>query len=98
LARKPGSGSFPAGVEVVAGDQTDPESIRSAVRGLDKLFLLNAVVADELTQALITYGVAKQTGIRHVTYVSIYKAERFRDVLSMISEDEWPLQNATEMV
>jgi uncharacterized protein YbjT (DUF2867 family) len=80
LARKPEAARFPAGVEVVAGDLTDPESIRAALKGVDKLFLLNAVVADELTQALITYGIAKQSGIRHVTYVSVYKAERFRDV------------------
>ena len=80
LARKPEAAKFPAGVEVVPGDLTDPESLRQAVRGADKLFLLNAVVADELTQALITYGIAKQAGIKHVTYVSVYNAERFRDV------------------
>jgi uncharacterized protein YbjT (DUF2867 family) len=80
LARKPESVNFPAGVEVVAGDLTDPESIRSAARGVDKLFLLNAVVSDELTQALITYGIAKRAGIEHVTYVLVYKADRFRDV------------------
>jgi uncharacterized protein YbjT (DUF2867 family) len=80
LARKPEAVAFPKGVEVVPGDLTDPESIRTALRGVDKLFLLNAVVADELTQALITYGIAKRSGIKHLTYVSVYKAERFRDV------------------
>jgi uncharacterized protein YbjT (DUF2867 family) len=80
LVRKPEVAKLPSGVEVVAGDQTDPESIRTAVKGIDKLFLLNAVVADELTQALITYGIAKRAGIKHVTYVSVYKADRFRDV------------------
>ena len=80
IARKPESATVPQGVEVVGGDLTDPESIRSAVRGVDKLFLLNAVVADELTQALITYGIAKRAGVKHVTYVSVYKADHFRDV------------------
>ncbi len=80
LARKPESVNFPSGVEVVAGDLSDPESVRAAARGIDKLFLLNAVVADELTQALITYGIAKRAGIKHVTYVSVYKAEQFGDV------------------
>jgi uncharacterized protein YbjT (DUF2867 family) len=80
MARKPESVSFPSGVEVVAGDLTDPESVRSAVKGVDKLFLLNAVVADELTQALTTYGIAKRSGIKHVTYLSVYKADRFGDV------------------
>src|SRR3954470_21910937 len=80
LARKPEAANFPSGVEVVAGDQTDPESIREAVKGVDKLFLLNAVVADELTQALMTYGIAKRAGVRQVTYVSVYKADQFKDV------------------
>ena len=74
LARNPEAAKFPAGVEVVSGDLTDPESIREAVKGIDKLFLLNGVVADELTQALITYGIAKRAGVKHVTYVSVYKA------------------------
>jgi uncharacterized protein YbjT (DUF2867 family) len=80
MARKPESVSFPSGVEVVAGDLTDPESIRAAVQGVDKLFLLNAVVADELTQALTIYGIAKRSGIKHVTYPSVYEADRFGDV------------------
>src|SRR5436305_5953598 len=80
LARKPEAVNFPSGIEVVAGDLTDPESIRQATKGIEKLFLLNGVVADELTQALITYGIARRSGIKHVTYVSIYKADRFRDV------------------
>jgi hypothetical protein len=35
------------------------------VKGIDKLFLLNAVVADELTEALITYGIARRAGVKH---------------------------------
>src|SRR5947209_18766075 len=80
LARKPEAARFPAGVEIVPGDLMHPESIRAALRGVDKLFLLNGVVPDELTQALITYGIARRSGTKHVTYVSIYKADRFRDV------------------
>jgi len=80
IARKPESANFPAGIEVVHGDLTDPQSIRKAIKGTDKLFLLNAVGADELTQALITYGIAKRAGIKHVTYLSVFKADRFRDV------------------
>src|SRR4051812_9930780 len=49
LARNPQAAKFAAGVEVVAGDMTNPESIREAVKGIDKLFLLNGVAADELT-------------------------------------------------
>jgi uncharacterized protein YbjT (DUF2867 family) len=50
------------------------------MKGVDKLFLINAVVADELTQALIAYGIAKRIGLKHVTYLSVFKVQEFRDV------------------
>jgi uncharacterized protein YbjT (DUF2867 family) len=81
LARKqPEEGKVPAGVEVALGDLLDPVSVEQAMQGVDKLFLLNAVVADELTQALIAYGIARRVGIKQVTYLSVFKAEQFRDV------------------
>jgi uncharacterized protein YbjT (DUF2867 family) len=81
LARKqPEAGKLPTEVEVAIGDLLDPVSVEQALQGVDKLFLLNAVVTDELTQALIAYGVAKRVGIKHVTYLSVYKVEQFRDV------------------
>ena len=81
LSRKqPETGKLPAGVEVALGDLLDPVSVEQAMQGVDKLFLLNAVVADELTQALIAYGLAKRLGLKHVTYLSVFKADQFRDV------------------
>jgi uncharacterized protein YbjT (DUF2867 family) len=81
LARKqPEQGKLPAGVEVAVGDLQNPDSVEQAMQGVDKLFLLNAVVADELTQALIAYGIARRTGLKHVTYLSVFKVEQFRDV------------------
>jgi uncharacterized protein YbjT (DUF2867 family) len=81
LARKqPEAGKLPPGVEVAIGDLLDPVAVEQAMRGVDKLFLLNAVVADELTQALIAYGIAKRIGLKHVTYLSVFKVEQFRDV------------------
>ena len=67
-------------VETALGDMLDPVSLEQAMRGVDKLFLLNAVAPDELTQALIAHGVAKRIGIKYVTYVSVFKVEQFRDV------------------
>ena len=54
LVRK-ATGAFPAGVEVAVGDLLDPISVRNAMEGADKLYLLNAVTPDELTQGLIAY-------------------------------------------
>ncbi len=80
LARKQPEEKLQAGVEVVTGDLLDPVSVEQAMHGVDKMFLLNAVVADELTQALIAYGIAKRLRLKHVTYLSVFKVEQFRDV------------------
>jgi uncharacterized protein YbjT (DUF2867 family) len=79
LARKPVE-TMQAGVEVVTGDLLDPVSVEQAMNGVDKMFLLNAVAADELTQALIAYGIAKRLGLKHLTYLSVFKVDQFRDV------------------
>ncbi len=81
LARKqPAAGKLPHNVQVAVGDLLDPVAVEEAMRGVDKLFLLNAVVTDELTQALIAYGLARKAGLKHVTYLSVFKADQFRDV------------------
>src|SRR6185437_9065875 len=34
----------------------------------------------ELTQALIAYGIARRVGLKHLTYLSVFKVDQFRDV------------------
>jgi uncharacterized protein YbjT (DUF2867 family) len=81
LIRKPEDAHKPpARVEVAIGDLLDPAAVEEAMKGVDKLFLLNAVTADELTQALITFGLAKKCKLKHMTYLSVFKVEQFRDV------------------
>jgi len=81
LARKqPEEAKLAAGAEIAIGDLLDPVSVEQAMQGVDKLFLLNAVVTDDLTQALIAYGIAKRLGLKHVTYLSVFKVDQFRDV------------------
>jgi uncharacterized protein YbjT (DUF2867 family) len=58
LVRKEGTPT-PQGVEVVIGDLLDPVSVEKAMHGVGKLYLLNAVSPDELTQGLIPYDLAK---------------------------------------
>jgi uncharacterized protein YbjT (DUF2867 family) len=79
LVRKPG-GAFPDGVEIAVGDLLDPVSVRDAMNGVDKLYLLNAVTPDELTQGLIAYDLARKMGLSHVVYHSVFRAEHFKDV------------------
>jgi uncharacterized protein YbjT (DUF2867 family) len=81
LTRKLGSPRlFPEGVDVVVGDLLDPVSVQKALDGVEKLYLLNAVTADEVTQGLIAYGLARKLKLRHVVYHSVFKAEHFKDV------------------
>jgi uncharacterized protein YbjT (DUF2867 family) len=79
LVRKDGAPEI-KGVEVSVGDLLDPVSVAKAMDGVDKLYLLNAVVPDELTQGLIAYDLAKRLKLKHVVYHSVFAVDRFRDV------------------
>ena len=79
FVRKDGTRT-PPGVEVATGDLLDPVSVEKAMRGVDKLYLLNAVSPDELTQALIAYDLAKKLKLRHIVYHSVFRVELFKDV------------------
>jgi uncharacterized protein YbjT (DUF2867 family) len=79
LVRKNGA-PMPTGVEAAIGDLLDPVSVEKAMDGVDKLYLLNAVLPDELTQGLIAYDLAKKLKLRHVVYHSVFRVEHFKDV------------------
>src|SRR6202161_470419 len=79
LVRKNDS-PMPAGVEAAIGDLLDPVSVEKAMDGVDKLYLLNAVLPDELTQGLIAYDLAKKLKLSHVVYHSVFRVEQFKDV------------------
>jgi uncharacterized protein YbjT (DUF2867 family) len=65
LVRKEDTATL-AGVEKAVGDLLDPVSVQKAMEGVDKLYLLNAVLPDELTQGLIAYDLAKKLKLSHV--------------------------------
>ncbi len=77
---------LPDGAEAAKGDLLDPDSVRSALGGVEKLFLLVGHAADELTQALLTVAAARQAKVKHITYLSVYQAERFPDVPHFIGK------------
>ncbi len=80
LTRDPAKANFPAKVEVVKGDLLDIDALRTALKGVKALFLLNAVTGDEFTQALITLNIARESGVDRVVYQSVMHAERFVNV------------------
>ena len=62
------------------GDLLDIDALRTALPGVNTLFLLNAVAADEFTQALITLNIAREAGVERVVYLSVIHSDRFVNV------------------
>jgi len=80
VRKQEASTTMPEGIEVSLGDLLDPVAVRKALDGVDKLYLLNAVVPDELTQGLIAYDLAKKLKLKQIVYHSVFKVEEFKDV------------------
>jgi uncharacterized protein YbjT (DUF2867 family) len=80
VRNKESASKLPKEVEPVIGDLLDPISVQAGLDGVDKLYLLNAVAPDELTQGLIAYVLAKRIKLKQVVYHSVFRADRFPDV------------------
>jgi uncharacterized protein YbjT (DUF2867 family) len=80
LVRDVAKADFPAGVSVVQGDLLDPDSLRGAFAGVSTLFLLNGVVAEEFTQALIALNIAREAGVDRLVYLSVIHSDRYVNV------------------
>lgn len=80
MVRDPDKAKLPEGATPVRGDLTEPETVRGALQGVDTLFLLNAVVADELTQALTALGLARDAGLKGFVYFSVLNGALYADV------------------
>ena len=80
LVRDPGKADFPPSVAVVQGDLLDVDALRSAFSGVSTLFLLNGVVADEFTQALVALAVARDAGIERIVYLSVIHSDAYVNV------------------
>jgi uncharacterized protein YbjT (DUF2867 family) len=80
LVRDASKATFAGDVDVVEGDLLDVESLRAAMSGVSTLFLLNGVVADEFTQALIALNVAREEGIERIVYLSVIHSDRYVNV------------------
>ena len=80
MVRQPGRAALPEGVDTVVGDLTDVPSLRRAMTGVRTLFLLNALVADELTQSLQALNLAREAGIQRIVYLSVINADLYPEV------------------
>ena len=79
LTRSPDKAHFPEGVIAIKGEMTDTAAVRAALDAVDGLFLLNAVSATELTEVLITLGLARDAGVQNIVYLSVINVDRFTD-------------------
>jgi len=80
FVRDPQTTATLAGVTVVQGDLLDVDSLRTAFSGVSTLFLLNAVVPDEFTQALIALNLARESGVERVVYLSVIHSDLYANV------------------
>ncbi|MFT9093303.1 MAG: NmrA/HSCARG family protein [Gluconacetobacter sp.] len=80
LTRSPDAAKLPTGVTAVRGDLADPDSLRAAMEGVSTLFLLAPNVADELTQAMQALTVARESGVKGIVYLSVFKGDSYADV------------------
>jgi uncharacterized protein YbjT (DUF2867 family) len=80
LVRDLDKAELPEGVEAVQGELLDVSAIRKALEGISTLFLLNAVVPDEFTQALIALNLAREAGIERIVYFSVIHSDLYVDV------------------
>ncbi|MBB3656756.1 uncharacterized protein YbjT (DUF2867 family) [Rhizobium sp. BK650] len=80
LVRDPAKASFSAGVAVAQGDLLDVDSLRRALSGISTLFLLNAVVPEEFTQALVALNLAREAGIDRIVYLSVIHSDVYVNV------------------
>jgi uncharacterized protein YbjT (DUF2867 family) len=80
LVRDPSKANLPAGITVTQGDLLDVDALRTAFSGVSTLFLLNAVVPDEFTQALIALNLARKAGIERIVYLSVIHSDVYVNV------------------
>src|SRR4051812_25326272 len=80
LVRDASKAKLPREVTVVEGDLLDVDSLRGALGGVSTLFLLNAVVPDEFTQALVALNLAREAGIERLVYLSVIHSDLYVNV------------------
>ncbi|MCA1585088.1 MAG: NmrA family NAD(P)-binding protein [Acidobacteria bacterium] len=68
--------TLPKGVEARVGDLNQPQEVGSAFKGVDGLFLLNAVTSSELQEGLFALHWAKHHAVKHLVYLSVQHTER----------------------
>jgi uncharacterized protein YbjT (DUF2867 family) len=67
---------LPQGVRAITGDLLAPETVRTVFKGMDAVFLLNAVSPTEAHEGLLALNGMRLAGVRRVVYLSVHNADQ----------------------
>ena len=67
---------LPLGANGIIGDLHKPETLRWAMRGIDRVFLVTPLSPTEREEGLAVVAAANRAGVRHLIYLSMYHAEQ----------------------
>ena len=68
--------ALPAGVEARIGDLNDPYNVGAAFKGVEAVFLLNAVSSTETQEGLFALEWAKLQGVKKLVHLSVQHVDR----------------------
>lgn len=68
--------AFPLGASGIFGDLRKPETLRWAMRGIDRVFLITPIGPTETEEGLAVVAAANRAGVRHLVYLSVYHVEQ----------------------
>lgn len=71
------------GVEIARGDFAAPDSVRAALRGVERAFLLSPSSPAQAAQEIAFVDAARAAGVRHVVKLSVLAADRAPEVVLM---------------
>src|SRR5688572_18080140 len=63
------------GIDAVLIDYNDPETLRSAFAGCDKLFLLGGNAPNQVELEINAVNAAKAAGVKHIVKLSVMRAD-----------------------
>ena len=76
LTRDPAKGAkLPAGVKVVTGDLMKVETVRRVFKGVDGVFLINAVSPTEVHEGLLSVCALRDENVKRLVYLSVHHAD-----------------------
>lgn len=79
---------LPEGVEGAIGDLQDPTTLPIAMKGINRMFLVTPMSRNEAALGIAAVGAAKEVGIKHIVYMSVFHAESVPQVPHFKSKTE----------